>query len=343
MIPQMLKRHLDRTAYVGRQLSLLAPLVLFHRAIELLVDRGLDLPDGVASRAIRERYEAMLRRDLANVEEGLYPRQLLFQMPLGAYARALPWLLPEIARMGLRRATKRWRDLPDGVDVTRYPAYFRQNFHWQSDGYLSRRSAELYDLGVEILFLGMADVMRRQVIPPLTRFLAVRPGQELRVLDVACGTGRTLLQIAIAHPGLRLVGLDLSPYYLQFARSLLAKVSDVSLLADNAEQLPFVDAHFDVVTSVYLFHELPHATRRRVLAEAYRVLAPGGLLILEDSGQHTESPQLDHFARWFQRHFHEPYIEDYYADDLALAASEAGFDVQSVEPCFVSKIVVARR
>jgi hypothetical protein len=100
-----LGRRLVRTAYLGRQSTLLAPLVLFHRLIELLVDRGLDLPDASALRAIRGRYEALLQQDLQNVELGLYPRELLFQMPLASYAKTLPWLLSEIARMGLRRAS----------------------------------------------------------------------------------------------------------------------------------------------------------------------------------------------------------------------------------------------
>ena len=140
-------------------------------------------------------------------------------------------------------------DLPGDVDLERYPPYFRRNFHWQSDGYLSCRSAELYDLTVELLFAGTADVMRRQVIPPVSRVVGDGARSDVRLLDVACGTGRTLVQIARAHPRLRLYGLDLSPYYLQVARRVLADVPDVSLVADNAERLPFRSGYFDVVTS----------------------------------------------------------------------------------------------
>ena len=139
------------------------------------------------------------------------------------------------------------------------------------------------------------------------------------------------------------VGVDLSPYYLQYARQLLAGVPDVSLVAENAEHLPFRDEHFDVATSVFLFHELPRATRRAVLREAMRVLKPGGLLVLCDSGQLTESPDLQHYSQWFKKHFHEPYIDDYVADDLAGIAEEVGFEIESSEPHFVSKVVTARK
>ena len=59
-----------------------------------------------------------------------------------------------------------------------------------------------------------------------------------RVLDVACGTGRLLRQIAVAHPQMRLCGLDLSPYYVQEARALLSDHADASFVVGNATIVP---------------------------------------------------------------------------------------------------------
>ena len=98
-----------------------------------------------------------------------------------------------------------------------------------------------------------------------------------------------------------------------------------------------------MVTSVYLFHELPSAARRTVLAEMYRVLRPGGLLVIEDSAQLAESGELAFFLGRFVAEFHEPFYRDYVSDDLALPLAEAGFRVESVEPHFVSKVFVARK
>ena len=50
-------------------------------------------------------------------------------------------------------------------DPERYPAYYLQNFHYQTDGWLSKDSARLYDFQVETLFLGSADTRRRQALP----------------------------------------------------------------------------------------------------------------------------------------------------------------------------------
>merc|ERR1712216_542124 len=53
------------------------------------------------------------------------------------------------------------------IDEKRYPKYYAQNFHYQTDGWLSNESARLYDFQVETLFLGSADAMRRRCLPHL--------------------------------------------------------------------------------------------------------------------------------------------------------------------------------
>jgi ubiquinone/menaquinone biosynthesis C-methylase UbiE len=97
------------------------------------------------------------------------------------------------------------------------------------------------------------------------------------------------------------------------------------------------------VTSVYLFHELPRPARRRVLAEAYRVLEPGGLIVIEDSAQLAESGELAFFMGRFAKELHEPFYRDYLEDDLAEVLTEIGFVVEAVEPHYVAKVFVARK
>jgi SAM-dependent methyltransferase len=111
----------------------------------------------------------------------------------------------------------------------------------------------------------------------------------------------------------------------------------------SAEALPFADASFDVATSVYLFHELPRNTRRNVVREMFRVVRPGGLLVIEDSAQLSESADIATALRSFPGEFHEPFYADYLEDDLAELLREVGFAIESVEPQFVAKVVVARR
>jgi ubiquinone/menaquinone biosynthesis C-methylase UbiE len=333
----------DRLAYRSQHWSLLLQATLLQEATRFVSRLPRPRLSGAEVRAVLRRRDELHARDLANVEAGLYPRELLFDIPVGRYMRALPRLLRDTARVVRRKKAGAFRDIPE-VDKQRYPAYYRRTFHWQTDGYFSDHSAEVYELGVELLFRGTADVMRRQIIPPVTRAVRAAGGaSRVRLLDVACGTGRTLHQLAVAHPALRLYGVDLSPAYVRLARRRLADVAEVALAVENAEALPFADGAFDVATSVYLFHELPRNTRRAVARELWRVVRPGGLVVLEDSAQLAESAEIASALRAFPEEFHEPFYADYLDDDLAELLREVGFSVESSEPQFVAKVVIARR
>jgi ubiquinone/menaquinone biosynthesis C-methylase UbiE len=265
-------------------------------------------------------------------------------MPVAEYVRQLPALAAEVLRSMRRSKHKLVRDLPSNVDLSAYPDYFRRNFHWQTDGYFSERSAAVYDVGVEFLFLGTADIMRRQIVPPVTRALRAREASQgpARILDVACGTGSAIHQLALAHPDEKYWGLDLSPYYLHHAARRLSHVKNLSLVNENAERMPLADASFDVVTSVFLFHELPARARRNVLSELHRVLKPGGLLVIEDAAQLSEASDLQVFLDNFAATMNEPFFADYVRSDLSDLITEAGFRVQSSERCFLSKVVSAQ-
>ena len=338
----MLSR-LDRLAYRSQHLSFLINATVMQEAARIVTRTPRPQVGADEWRALIRRRKALHARDLANVEAGLYPRELLFDIPIRRYARALPRLVRDTPRVVRRMRAGDYRDIPS-VDKQRYPAYYRRTFHWQTDGYFSEHSAEVYELGVELLFRGTADVMRRQIIPPITRLVREAGGADrVRLLDVGCGTGRTLHQIARTHPTMRLWGADLSAAYVRIARKRLADVAELTLAVENGEQLPFADATFDIATSVYLFHELPRNARRNVVRELYRVVRPGGLVVLEDSAQIVESGDIATVLREFPRSFHEPFYADYLEDDLADLLGEAGFTVESVESQLVAKVVVATK
>jgi ubiquinone/menaquinone biosynthesis C-methylase UbiE len=331
-----LRQRAVRAAYKGQQASLLVACGLVQNVLRrtLLGDRRR--VRGASLVALRRRYLDLLDTDLANARAGIYPQHLLFGLPVGDYARRLPSLVREVPRVLRRMRAGDYADLPHDVDLEQYPPYYRRTFHWQSDGYLSRRSAALYDVGVEFLFGGTADIMRRQAIPPL------RVGRPRSILDVGCGTGRTLAQLRAAFPGAELVGLDLSPFYLEEARRVVGP--GVRLVEGNAEAIPLPDAAVDAVVSVYLFHELPRNARRRVMAEMARVLRPGGRLVILDSVQRSDAAEIVYFLERFQRELHEPFYRDYIGDDLAAALRESGFDVD-IEggAAYLTKVVAATR
>ena len=121
-----------------------------------------------------------------------------------------------------------------------------------------------------------------------------------------------------------------------------AELPHAELVAGNAESLPFADASFDAVVSVFLFHELPRHARRTVWAEARRVLRPGGRFIVVDSVQRSDSQEIAYFVDRFSRDMHEPFYREYIEDDLAAGLRGEGFAIESVEPAYLAKVVTAR-
>jgi ubiquinone/menaquinone biosynthesis C-methylase UbiE len=198
----------------------------------------------------------------------------------------------------------------------------------------------MYDPSVELLLGGTANMMRRMSLPHLAA--AVAEKRAPRILDVACGTGTYLKQLNVAFPHAELTGVDLSPFYLEYARDWVQSPR-VNWVRANAEKMPFADGHFDAVVSTFLFHELPKAVRRHVLNEMTRVTAPGGKIILVDSGQRGDVREFDEVRHQFHRLYHEPYYKSYLVDDLATLMTSTGLSVLSDEVHFLSKVVVAEK
>jgi ubiquinone/menaquinone biosynthesis C-methylase UbiE len=309
-----------------------------------------DAPQGVAVPAtlvqkIQDRMQALLEEDWQDAEAGVYPANLLFDSAWNDFLTTYPLICLDIPLIWLRARDKQFKDFPQTVNLTDYPNYYTQNFHYQTDGYLSDRSAQIYDLQVELLFNGGADPMRRRILKPLKAALAnsTTPPRQQRILDLACGTGRTMRMLRGAFPQASLYGSDLSPAYLRRTNELLSQLPGElpQLTQANAEALPYPDNYFHGVSCVFLFHELPAPVRQKVIQEAYRVTQPGGVFLICDSIQTLELPELAPIMENFQRTFHEPFYRNYIEDDLSLRLQTAGFqDVRNFD-FFMSKYWVA--
>jgi ubiquinone/menaquinone biosynthesis C-methylase UbiE len=298
-----------------------------------------------AMAAARTRFDALLETDWQDAEAGYYPQSLLFDNPWGDFARYYPLVWLDLPSISSRVSRKEYQEFTADIDTTGYPKYYLQNFHHQTNGYLSDRSAHLYDIQVELLFGGTADAMRRRIIRPICEVLGNTPSRSTHILDVACGTGRTLRMLRSAFPQAKLYGTDLSPAYLRKANQLLSEWPGElpQLLQANAEQLPYTDATFDVVTCVFLFHELPGGARQNVINETSRLLKPGGIAVICDSIQLADSPELVESMEAFAQTFHEPYYRDYIRDNLGDRLQAAGCDVVDVQTHFMSRYTTARK
>ena len=99
-----------------------------------------------------------------------------------------------------------------------------------------------------------------------------------RVLDVACGTGRLLELLARRPDHVELNGIDKVAAMLEVAKQRLGQRA--TLLEGEAQNLPFEDAGFQLVTSTNALHYFPNADA--ALCEIRRVIAPNGNLVITD-------------------------------------------------------------
>lgn len=103
-----------------------------------------------------------------------------------------------------------------------------------------------------------------------------------KVLDVGCGFGGTIQQINAAHSNMDLTGLNIDPRQLAAAEAQTnpANGNTISWVEADACELPFEDNSFDRLLAVECIFHFP--SREKFLAEAARVLKPGGYLAVSD-------------------------------------------------------------
>ena len=124
----------------------------------------------------------------------------------------------------------------------------------------------------------------------LTRVLGMPPAYDAlvaqaelfdgaRVLEIGCGTGNLTARVRRAAPSAQVTGIDPDPRALARARK---KSPDVTFERGYAQELPYPDAAFDRVLSSMMLHHLDPQVLDTTVAEAFRVLRPGGSLHIVD-------------------------------------------------------------
>lgn len=336
-----------RAAYAARQGARVAWFMghglvmrqLRQRAPKPPVIPRTDLPVPSNERILADMRRLFLR-DLANVEAGIYPPPRDGDGPPAMRLARSGAFFADLKNVHERRMEGRTSEVRDQAERGKRPAYYLQNFHYQSGGWLTEGSARIYDTQVEVLFKGAANAMRRQLLVPIHDFVAGRDQRTLRLIDIGCGTGRFLRFLAQAFPRLPSIGIDLSETYLKEAARHLRNRPQARLALAKGEALPLADNSVDAIASLFLFHELPARIRKQMAGEMARVLKPGGRVFLLDSLQLGDVPAYDGLLDLFPQSFHEPYFAAYMRENLVRLFAGAGLRRIAEEPAFMVKLSV---
>ena len=158
-----------------------------------------------------------------------------------------------------------------------------------------------------------------------------------RILDLGCTIGSNLLPYSRAFPDAELYGIDVGAPVLRYGHARAeAQGLPVHYSQQNAECLDFEDGYFDLIVSSFFFHEIAVPSTKRILAEARRLLAPGGMTIhMELPPSSAVDPYYNFFLDWDAYHNHEPHYAAFRQQDPIALLNAAGF---APETCALVRI-----
>ncbi len=170
-------------------------------------------------------------------------------------------------------------------------------------------------------FGGDIFAQRRAVLGMLPR------ADYARICEFGTSSGHFTIALQQTFPEARITGLDFSvPMLRQALRVANANGWAWELHQASAAATPFADASFDLVASYIILHEMPAHAIRAMFAEAWRILEPGGQMLMSDVTPYARMDRLGQWrADWLARHGGEPWWREAASMDWAQAAREAGF------------------
>jgi len=215
-----------------------------------------------------------------------------------------------------------------------YPPYYTAvDIHQHPGGVWSDPIAGLvYERGARTT-TPLAGSRHKDLHERLTAAALERCPAPQRVLDIGCGFGKSTRAFYETLPEAAIEAIDLAAPCLRLAArdAARAKAKQVRFRQMDAARTDYPDASFDLVTSTMLLHEMPPAVVERTLAEARRLLKPGGAMVHLDFLPAADPfHELIHYGHG--RRNNEPFMEPLARMGLAETLERLGFRDVEIRP-----------
>jgi SAM-dependent methyltransferase len=149
-----------------------------------------------------------------------------------------------------------------------------------------------------------------------------------RILDMGCTVGHSTTPYVDAYPEAEVYAIDVAAPVLRYAHARAKSLGKpIHFSQQNAESTDFEDGFFDLIVSHILVHETSNRAIRRIMREAHRLLADGGIVIHAETPPYRDLPAYDAFMLdWDTRNNNEPFWGASHEIEAAKIAAETGFD-----------------
>ncbi len=149
-----------------------------------------------------------------------------------------------------------------------------------------------------------------------------------RILDMGCGIGHNSVPVAQGFPDAQMIAVDVAAPMLRYghARAQSLGATNLTFKQGNVEALDFPAEHFDLIFSTMFVHETSYKAIHRIMAEARRLLRPGGIhLHLEQPPFHNMAPFEQFLRDWDAYYNNEPFWSTVHSMQMLDVLERAGF------------------
>ncbi len=194
-----------------------------------------------------------------------------------------------------------------------YPNYYLQPYHSMPGGWLNPSAAMGDRAAMESIY---RSAHPRKSLGMREAIAGFFPADAKLIYDLGAGTGDQSAAIARLSPDCEVVCVEASPFMIIVGQRTQKNVPNLRYIHAMAEDVEVADHSVDAVNISVVFHEIPNFAKHSLLEKAFRMLKPGGTIVLSD----VPSMDLDG-----HRGFFEPYRLEWQSYDPGADLASVGF------------------